>query len=80
MRISPASRRFDRFSHRERLRRTQSFAAPQAETGMVPLTTNRVVHEEPMLERGTVMRADGADCEDFVTAPCEKGRFTVRVP
>jgi len=26
------------------------------------------------------MRADGADCEDFVTAPCEKRRLTVRVP
>ena len=43
--------------------------------------------DAPALQRDTlpVYRGDGgpssgADCEDFVTAPCEKRRLTVRVP
>src|ERR1039457_17491 len=52
----------------------------QAETGMMPGTTNRIAHQQPVGERGAIMRAEGTDREQFVPAPREQHRFAVCVP
>jgi hypothetical protein len=47
---------------------------------MVPWASNRIAHEESLIERSTVVRADGTDREQLVATPDKEHRFAERVP
>ena len=52
-------------------RRTQDFAAAQVEAGMMPGAADRLADDHAFGERPAIMRAFGADGEQFIAAPDE---------
>ncbi len=46
----------------------------------MPGAANRIVDEQPLAQRGAIVRADGTDREQLVAAPDKEHRFAVRVP
>src|SRR6185437_7886291 len=65
--------------NRVQRRRAESLAGAQTETGMMPLTSNRIAIEKPLFERRAVVRADSSDCEHLITAAGQKHRLTLRM-
>ena len=61
-------------------RGAQGPAGTQAKTGMMPRATNRVADQQPVGQRGAIVRANSTDREQFVTAPRKQHRFAVCVP
>jgi hypothetical protein len=44
---------------------------------MMPWTSNRIANEQPLLERRTIVRAGGSDCEHLFATPRQKHRFAM---
>jgi hypothetical protein len=50
----------------------QRFTGSQAEAGVMPRTAYRVIDEETFRERAAIMRAGGADRENFIAPAGEQ--------
>ena len=61
-------------------RSAKGLAGVQAETRMVPRTTDGVPDEQTVRERRAVMRAKGTDRIQLLTAPCKDDRLAMCVP
>ena len=61
-------------------RSAQGLAGAQAEARVMPGTTNRIADQQPVRERGAVVRAEGTDREQFLPAPRENHRLAAHVP
>ncbi len=66
--------------YRLQRRRAKRLTGTQAEAGVMPGTAHRLVHQQPVPERGAIVGADGPDREQCGPAPHEQHRFAVRVP
>ena len=56
--------------NRVQRRRAYSLSGAQAETGVMPRTTNRIIDEEPFVQRGSIVRANVTDSKQLITPSC----------
>jgi hypothetical protein len=60
--------------------RPESFTGASVEAGMVPGASHRILDEQPLLERGAIVRADSTDGKQLAALSGEKHRFALHVP
>jgi hypothetical protein len=66
--------------HRIERGRSERLACAQTETGVMPGATNRIVQDEALGERRSVVSADAADREHLIATACEQHGLATDVP